>query len=267
MSLLSRVPGTPLEGDDLRAQGMDEGLIKGAEAVSKAVLKHMSPPGALGLPPLLEKRRLEMGLIDELFLQQATYQRLLLWALDPLEYEGGTSGDSGLYLPGKTIAREAAEAPRALIVSAGIDALDFLRSHGMDVGHIVTMCQECPYGIRVGIVSGKEFKLRIVDAGDIVASEDLGYEIREGRCEAFYDEGQNTHKYRDPRTGEPWSPEYMLEDREKSKKKTRKKAGKKAAKKTHGRSSKPASKKKASKKASKKTSGRTRKTPKPKAGY
>lgn len=238
LSLSSMVPpvcGT-LEGDDLIAQGMSPELVKESERKHKEISKHISPPGSLGLNDLLDERRLQIGLPDQCFLQKAVYNRLLIWQMDPLEFAGGTAGTSGLYVPEKTMDRESKQAPRALIVSAGVDALDILRCHGMDVGHIVTMIREAPFGIRVAIIAGEHFSLTILDAGDICASEDLGVEMLSGRCESFYDDVEHVHKLRDPRTGEAWSPEHLFEERAKvtdalkaGKKKGKKKA---AAKKT-----------------------------------
>ena len=68
-----------------------------------------------------------------------------------------------------------------IIVSAGTDALDNLRSHGMDLGHIVSIIREAPYGIRMATVYGKKHVLMIINVGDICASEDLAFEMREGR--------------------------------------------------------------------------------------
>jgi hypothetical protein len=213
-ALRSRVPAGPLEGDDLRAKGADSSMVSASERESKAIADRMSSPGSLGLPPLLEARRLELGLIDELFGQSAVYQRVLIWQLPPTELSGGTIGNSGLYVPAKTLSREKEEAPRAIVISAGTDALDILRSHGMDLGHIVTICREAVYGIRVAYVGGRQHRLTIIDVGDICASEDLAIEVAAGRCETFWDTGQESHKLRDPRTGEAWAPEFLYEDRQ-----------------------------------------------------
>lgn len=219
---------------DLEAQGMDDGVIEKSKRESEAIAEHMSPPGALGLPPLLEARRLSIGLIDELFAVEAVYSRLLLYQLfakDMLEGKVGTG--SRIHAPEYVVDQEHREAPRMIIISAGTDALDYLRSHGMDVGHIVTIAREAPYGIRVAFVGGKKRSLMIVEAGDVCASEDLSFEMRAGRCESFYDTEENTHKLRDPRTGDAWSPEFLHEDRvavEKGARKMLKAAPKKAGK-------------------------------------
>jgi len=201
----------------LRAQGMDDGVVKGSEVESAALLENMSPPGAIPrLPPLLEKRRLSIPLIDQLFTIEAVYDKVMVYQLDAVDMLEGKAGKgSKIWAPERTSEREHAEAPRAVIISAGTDALDNLRSHGMDLGHIIIMQREAPYGIRVATVGGKKRVLMILSAGDICASEDLSFEMDAGRCEAYYDTEEDTHKYRDPRTGDAWSPEFVHEDREK----------------------------------------------------
>lgn len=210
----------------LKAQGMDERVVKRQEEESAAILENMSPPGAFPwLPPLLEKRRLSMGLVDQLFTVQACYHKLFVWQLDAIDMLDGMAGKgSKIHVPGFTEDREHAETPRAIIISAGIDALDSLRSHGMDLGHIIIMQREAPHGIRVATVYGEKKVLMILEDGDICGSEDLAFEIAAGRCESFYDTEENVHKYRDPRTKDAWDPELVHMGREQ----VEKAAGKKA---------------------------------------
>lgn len=94
----------------------------------------------------------------------------------------------------------------------------------MDLGHIIIMQREAPHGIRVATVYGEKKVLMILEDGDICGSEDAAIEIAAGRCESFYDTEQNEHKYRDPRTGDAWDPEFVHEDREKVEKAAKKKA-------------------------------------------
>lgn len=199
-----------VDADAFRESGVDKRVSTRAERISAEYLKHMSPAGALNLQPLLDKRRLEFGIVDELFSVDAVYQRLLLWQIIPGEYEEGTFGKGSLVqMSDQQQARELREAPRGIIVSAGTDALDFLLSHGMDVGNIVWICEEAPYGIQVAIVASKRQKLMIVDVGDICASEDLATARAAGECQVVLDlisEPDNpSHKLVDAE-GKPWSP-------------------------------------------------------------
>lgn len=197
-----------LDADKFRESGVDKRVSAKAERLSEALLEHMSPAGALGLPPLLDQRRLEFGLVDELFTVDAVYQRLLIWQIMPGDYEEGTFGKGSMIaMSDQQQARELRDAPRGIIVSAGTDALDYLLSHGMDVGHIVWICQEAPYGIQVAIVAYKAQKLMIVDAGDICVSEDLATARAAGECKIVLDLDSPTpsHKLVDA-DDQPWSP-------------------------------------------------------------
>ncbi len=187
-------------------KGVSPMIMAMAEAETKAMREHMSPPGTLNLPPLLEARRLEMALPDDYFTIDAVFQRVFLKQLDPREFNEGKYGTTGLVVIPAVQSREAKEAPRGIIVSAGIDALDYLVSHGMELGHIITFCQEAPYGIRVGIPGGYEQKVIVIDVGDIVASEDLAVARNAGDLSVVCDaDDENKHKMVQ-RNGKSWTP-------------------------------------------------------------
>lgn len=173
---------------------------------SEKMRKHMSPPGSLLLPPFLEARRQEYGLPDCIFSIDAVFQHLFLFQLAGEEHKDKQYGDSGLFMTDRAAAREEKEEPRGIIVSAGVDALDYLVSHGMCMGHIVYFCEEAPYGIRVGIVEGKEKKLVMIDAGDVVASQDLAKARLAGDLQVVMDyDDDNKHKMVG-RDGNAWTP-------------------------------------------------------------
>ena len=199
-----RVPQGQLPVKELEGV-MNPALLERIKRESAGRRDHMSPKGKLGLPPLLDQRRLEYGIVDECFAMDAVYQRLLLWQLPPRDYEKGTHGNSMILMTDRAIGREYKEAPRGIIVSAGTDALDYLISHGMDLGHIVAFCEEAPYGFQVGLINGKAEKLIIVDAGDVCASEDLAAARVFGKCKVVLDAEDNTHKLVDEH-GDAWSP-------------------------------------------------------------
>lgn len=187
-------------------KGVSPMIMAMAEAETKAMREHMSPPGTLNLPPLLEARRLEMALPDDYFTIDAVFQRVFLKQLDPREFNEGKYGTTGLVVIPAVQSREAKEAPRGIIVSAGTDALDYLVSHGMELGHIITFCQEAPYGIRVGIPGGYEQKVIVIDVGDIIASEDLAVARNAGDLSVVCDaDDENKHKMVQ-RNGKSWTP-------------------------------------------------------------
>lgn len=134
--------------------------------------KKMAPAGGLGLPPLLDHRRLQYGIIDAAFHYggQAAWDKVLVHQIP--QYEGDTYGDTKILMPESAKRTEAQTAPRAIIVSAGLIALDQLRSNGMDLGHIVTFANQGHWRLRVGDVAGSLEYLIILQTGDIVSSED-----------------------------------------------------------------------------------------------
>lgn len=172
-----------MDEEELRASGMPEPMIRALKAMSDQIRDAMSPPGALGLPPLLDRRRLEFGIPDAAFTRQALFDRVLVYQLPPEEFERGTFGDTKILAPDVTRDREHREAPRGLLVSAGLQALDELRSNGVDLGHVITFLRVAPWRIRIGIIGAQQFDLLVMQSADIVASADLQEALRSGEIE------------------------------------------------------------------------------------
>jgi hypothetical protein len=177
-----------------------------AERRSAVMRKRMSPPGTLGLPRLLDERRLEFGITDGAFSRQAVFDRVFLWQI-PMQKGDKFESDSLIHMPESVQQREKARAPQGIIVSAGLRALDQLRSHGIDLGHKILFCHAAPYHIRYDSVLGLEQHLIIVLAGDIIGSEDLATNLRtrEVRYRAQRTETTVEHTFIDE-TGKPWLP-------------------------------------------------------------
>lgn len=185
--------------------------IEKAERESAVLGEHMSPAGALNLPPLLDARRLEYGLPDELFGSQATFGYVLVYQLPQLE--GDTYGDTSIVMTDRAKDREKFEAPRGIVVSAGLKAMDELRSNGIDIGHIVQFSRNIPYRARMAIINAQERHLIILQAGDIFASEDLArfrvlgkYEVRISTD----DETQFDYHYNSDADGKLWKPHRVV---------------------------------------------------------
>src|SRR6187399_79467 len=177
-----------------------------AERRSAVMRKRMSPPGALGLPKLLDERRLEFGITDGAFSRQAVFDRVFLWQI-PMQKGDKFESDSLIHMPESVQQREKARAPQGIIVSAGLRALDQLRSHGIDLGHKILFCHAAPYHIRYDSVLGLEQHLIIVLAGDIIGSEDLATNLRtrEVRYLAARTDTSVEHTFIDE-NGKPWLP-------------------------------------------------------------
>lgn len=69
---------------------------------------------------------------------------------------------------------EEAETPRAIVVSAGLEAMDYMYSHGFDIGDPVWVARLSPWRHEVDrSENGKSISFMFLRAGDLVGSEEL----------------------------------------------------------------------------------------------
>jgi hypothetical protein len=173
----------------------------------KAVRGRIAPKGTLGLPPLLDARRLEYGIIDEAFGHQPVFDRILVWQVAMHEEDTFMKGGA-IVKPDWVRDRDKRSCPKGVLVSAGLSALDTLRSHGIDLGHVVSTIAIAPWTLPVAIVDGHWHELLMLRDGDIVGSDDLGFAIRGGAVKVNTiegDKGALVHRYTDP-DGHTWNP-------------------------------------------------------------
>jgi len=137
--------------------------------------KVLAEPGAFGLPPLLEQRRLEYLIPNGAFAQRAMYDRMLLWQIP---YYRENYGDTRIVMSEQGKDRNKNEAPRGIILSAGLQALDVLHDHGSGLGHIVKFIRLAPWRLPCDMIGGKEEYLMILRCGDLIADEDLELKLR-----------------------------------------------------------------------------------------
>lgn len=160
-------------------------LLSYVAETAKAVAEKLATPGTLGLPPLLEKRRLEWEIPDGVFraCPGALYDRILLWQIPLLaktKEEAITFGGGLIAKSDQSKDKEQREAPRAVVVGAGLQALDSLRSHGVDLGHIVYFSKNTVYAIQVDYIAGKFQRVSVARDGDLILSEDLAAAYADG---------------------------------------------------------------------------------------
>lgn len=168
---------------------------------AEAIRKTQSPPGSLGLPELLDKRRVEFAIPDGAFRSQAIYDRIYCWQIPDQAQE--TYGSTSILKPESKASRERDEAPRGVLVSAGLAGQDHLRANGVELGHIVQLLRLAPWKLLCDNVDGKDQYLLVLRDGDLIGSEDLRQDLRE-RPEAIELHGA-THLFRD-RDGVLWTP-------------------------------------------------------------
>ncbi len=178
----------------------------GLAVPTEELLKHMSPPGGLGLPKLLDEKRIQWGIPDEAFTHsQATFNKILVWQT-PLNTDATYEGTL-ILKPDSVQKRDRMEAPRGVIVSAGLQALDAMRSHGVDLGHTVGFCRIAPFRKQFCTIAGVALYLIILHASEIIDSEDLNQALRERRVRFRSEEvdGVIQHYYIDE-NGKRWNP-------------------------------------------------------------
>jgi len=171
------------------------------------VRKYISPKEKpLGLGSLVEQKRLKYGIVDAAwFGQHPLFNRVLVWQLP--EEEGDTY-NGGLILKTETQKkRELVEAPRGVIVGAGLGALDVLRSNGADIGHTVGFTRLAPFRRPIGVFAGVPLALIVLHVGDLVDSEDLGSQLKSRTVRVLGKEleGVTRHHFVDA-NGKAWTP-------------------------------------------------------------
>lgn len=161
-----------LNSTDEKVVAFAKDLVSADEKVSMGI----SPLGALGLPKLLDHRRIQYGIPDGAFRWQAGYNRVYIFqvALDNQD----TFGSSGLHKPEQTKAREREEAPAGILVSAGLKAMDVLASNGYQLGHLITFLRMAPFRLPIGTIAGKSQYMIVAQVGDICGNEDLMNQLR-----------------------------------------------------------------------------------------
>jgi hypothetical protein len=99
-----------------------------------------------------------------------------------------------IYKPPKILDREKRESPRAVLLAAGLTAMDELRGFGIDLGHIVWVARFSPWRHVVDTTADGDVELMFLRAGDIVGSEDVRRLLGEGKLKIKVgDEGR--HQY------------------------------------------------------------------------
>ena len=151
--------------------------LREAAEVANAIASAVSPPGSFPhLPTLLDERRAEFGLIDAMFECQPIFDCVWVYQLEM------NLGEA--FVPGGVIVksdhskkRERESTSRGVLVGAGLQALDSLKSHGVGLGHIVRFIKLAPFKIQVGY-AGKYIDVLQMRVGDILGSEDLAKMLR-----------------------------------------------------------------------------------------
>lgn len=161
------------------------------EKKADQIRQTQAKPGALGLPELLDKRRIQYGIPDGVFKEHCLFDRIFVYQIR-LRQSKMAGDDSRIALSSIGLRRELESAPYGIIVSAGLPALDKLRSNGVDLGHIVGFIREAPWRKPVEVIDGVEFSILLLRVGDLTGSVDLASMVRYGTCKLHVREIENS---------------------------------------------------------------------------
>lgn len=171
--------------------------------------ERQSPPGTFKIPPLLEKRRLQHVVPDGAFKRAPLWDWCFLIQVARQDIsDGDTYGNTSIIMSANTRDYKRNESPRALLVGAGLGALDTLSSHGIHIGDIVFMIRNAPWAIEVDELDGRPIYMYCLRDADLVAGEDLQKRIDEGvlTVERYKDEKGIFHHRYVTENGEPLNP-------------------------------------------------------------
>ena len=143
-----------------------------AENIADELEASLAPRGTYNIPMLLDERRFEYGIPNGAFESFPAFDKVYIWQVNLTERRTYSEGGS-IVKPDARIANDRNTAPRGIIVSAGLQALDSLLSTGIDVGHMVRFKKFSPFIQPVAEIQGVELTVMVIRDGDIVSSEDL----------------------------------------------------------------------------------------------
>jgi hypothetical protein len=151
-----------------------------AANIADELEKSLKPRGHYNIPMLLDERRLEYGIPNGAFEQFPVFDKVYIWQVNMTARQEFVPGGA-IVKTEQRIAHDRNTAPRGIIISAGLQALDALLSSGIDVGHMVRFKKFSPFIQPVEEINGVELTVMVIRDGDIVASEDLAraYHARE----------------------------------------------------------------------------------------
>lgn len=148
-----------------------------AKSIATKLAESMKPLGFYNIPKLLDERRLEFGIPNGAFESYPTFDKVYIWQV-ALPGQGGESYEgTSILKPEQTQSWERNTAPRGVLVSAGLQALDCLRSTGVEIGHLVRFKKMSPFIMPVAEFEGKQLSVYVLRDGDIESSEDLAAAI------------------------------------------------------------------------------------------
>jgi hypothetical protein len=147
-----------------------------AESIEKKLRESLKPLGFFNIPELLDNRRLEYLIPNGAFESYPGFDKVYIWQISTKESNTYQKGGQ-IVMPDNIIAAKKNTAPRGIIISAGLKAMDSLYSTGFELGHIIRFKKFAPFVMPVEDIDGHELTVMVVRDGDIEASEDMATAI------------------------------------------------------------------------------------------
>ncbi len=172
--------------------------------------KYISPPGALNLSPFLDSVRVKEDIPDMFFNVACVYDRIFV--IQQGEDDNAFYGEGLIYKPVGAMKRDEQSMPRGILVSAGLLAMDTLRSHGMELGHMITFQRMSPWRTKVGMIASQDMHVMMLRDADITGSETLQNQLRTGEARVETrsykqdDDHEVTEHVLKDKSGKTWTP-------------------------------------------------------------
>lgn len=155
----------------------------------------MSPPGALGLPELLDQQRLKWGIPDAAFAARAVFDRIHIFPIDA-EGQKETYGSSSIHRPQSVKTRDVQTGHRGILISMGLTAADHCVSHGIELGHIVRTIRNAPHVQECArLIEGGPMHFLVMRDGDLTGDETLEEELRSGKRRIIDVGGEHSYAF------------------------------------------------------------------------
>lgn len=174
---VQQILGNTEEEDELKQLAEHQRkLFIVAESIEKKLKESLKPRGFYNIPEILDSRRLQYLIPNGAFEAYPAFDKVFIWQLSTTEGETYAKGGS-IIMPDKVIAAKRNTAPRGIIVSAGLKAMDALYSTGIEIGHIIRFKKFAPFILEVDNIDGHALTVMVMRDGDVEASEDMATAI------------------------------------------------------------------------------------------
>jgi hypothetical protein len=151
-----------------------------AKNIADKLESSLKPKGFFNIPKLLDDRRIEYAIPNGAFSIYPSFDRVYIYQIPVKERDTFTSGGS-ILMPDDQRAYDKNTAPRGILISAGLKAMDTLYSTGYQIGHIVRFKKFSPFIVTVDEIDGHNLTVMVVRDGDLEGSEDMAEQINSGR--------------------------------------------------------------------------------------